>query len=318
MKRKIAILSILIVLALLSTACGVTTTNDIDLQTRVAAMLTTFPTGTWQAPVITATNPLPTLGHTNTPTPTVTLTPDTAPAAVDTTGTPGTGAVAAGTTITVGPSPTITNTPWPEPTYPANDPHISLGSAAWTDEMNSDTNWSTGANEFTDMSFSNGEMVFTGLTTKYGWRLASVSSVADVYIEMSAFMPTCTGGDTYGIYFRSPDFETGNRGYLFGITCDGNYYLRRWDARENPPTGSMTTMVSPRPNSAILIGANQINRLGVRLEGTNIRLYVNGVMVHEIADDTFTEGYFGLFIRSAETNHLSVHVGEMAYWSIGD
>jgi hypothetical protein len=317
MKRIIALISLFTLLILLSTSCGgFTTTDDADLQTRVAAMLTTFPTGTWQAPVTTATNPLPTLGHTNTPTPT-----ETATSTVETSGTPETDTTSGGVTATAGtpqPTPTITNTPWPEPTYPANDPHLSLGSAAWTDNMDTDANWSTGANEFTDMTFSNGEMVFTGLTTKYGWRLASVSSVGDVYIEMSAFMPVCTGGDTYGIYFRSPDFETGNRGYLFGITCEGDYYLRRWDARENPPTGSMTTLVSPRPNSAILIGANQINRLGVRLEGTNIRMYVNGIMVHEIADDAFTEGYFGLFIRAAVTDNLSVHVGQMAYWSIGD
>ena len=296
----------LLILMFILTAC-MPVDSEAEVQTRVAQLLTSYPTTTAQSPVgQTPTNSLPTVDFTlNTLEPTSTESPTITVTIPPPTMTPD---------GTLTPFPTATSIILPSATSPAGDPRLGLGTASWRDPMDDDTYWATGATTFNNLSFSGGEMVLTGLNRQYGWRLATTESLQDFYMELSGRFGVCVGSDSYGIMFRIPDINTADRGYLFGITCDGNYFLRRWNARENAPTGTMTTIIIPRGNDAILIGPNQTNRLGVTALGNNLQLYVNGVMIHEILETTFTQGYFGVFIRAAETTNFTVFIDEMSYW----
>jgi len=48
--------------------------------------------------------------------------------------------------------------------------------------------------------------------------------------------------------------------------------------------------------------------------GDRILLYINGVQVDEIVDDTYDLGYFGVFINQDRTKNLTVFVEEVRYW----
>ena len=61
---------------------------------------------------------------------------------------------------------------------------------------------------------------------------------------------------------------------------------------------------------------DQTNQVGVWAEGDTLRVYINGDIVAEFTDDTYTRGLFGLLIRSEFTNDFTVAVDEMSYWTL--
>jgi hypothetical protein len=148
----------------------------------------------------------------------------------------------------------------------------------------------------------------TGLTTTDGWRL-SWPVVKDFYLEMTVETGTCAGSDHYGLIARVPDLHEANRGYLFGVTCDGRYSLRAWDGE------NMTNLVRPTAGASILAGSEQVNRVGLLATGDQLILYVNGARLTEIEDSRFSEeGSFGVFVGARQTSNFTIHVSEIAYW----
>lgn len=193
------------------------------------------------------------------------------------------------------------------PTKSADDPILALGSPTWKDSFDNGDNWPLGIDLYVNLKASGGTLQMTGLTTKNGWRLSG-QKAANSYIELTGKMPVCSGADQFGLFFRSPNLALANRGYLFGISCDGKYALRKWD------TDTMTVLANWKPNDAILKGADQTNRIGVMAKGNELKLYVNGVLVDTITDSSFSQGYIGLYIGPKETTNLTAVLDELSYW----
>lgn len=209
------------------------------------------------------------------------------------------------------PTPTATNTPLPTttPTLADTDPAASLGSPDWVDTMDDGDNWPTGFNEYTSIEFEDGFLKLTEETGSIdGWRL-SWPYLVDFYLEITLKTPECDTNDHYGIIFRVPENANANKGYLYGINCNGQYSLRLWDGEV------MSSLVSWRDNDAIKAGANEVNRLGVMAKGENLTLYINGQKVNEVSSSAYLEGSFGVFVGSGGiTEDLTVWVDEIKYW----
>jgi hypothetical protein len=119
----------------------------------------------------------------------------------------------------------------------------------------------------------------------------------------------CTGLDRYGLVFRA---ENPNEAYLFGLSCDGNYSLRRWD-------GDFFTMVHIwTPNQSINPGPGQTNQIGVLTQGETLAMYVNGQFLGTVEDDIYKEGSIGLFVGSVNTENFQVAATEIAFWELPD
>ena len=99
-----------------------------------------------------------------------------------------------------------------------------------------------------------------------------------------------------------------DKGYLFGVTCDGRYFLWKWNGT------AMTTIVDYTSSSAINTGTGQVNKLGVLTVSNQIQLYVNGVILQQVNDSTYTKGYFGIFSRPSTSTYFTVKLDEMKYW----
>lgn len=321
MKR---ILPILVLLSLL-TACSPARVSDADMATRVAAILTSQPSETPKAvsDVATAQAPAPSRAAQEanaTPTQAATLAPSatTAPTATpEATEAPTETLTSEPSATPTGPTPTPPATLAPSFTPPATDPVTRLGTPTSTDNMDkSDTwLWPTGKDfkGFTNVEFKDGVMLLTGLQKdKGGWRLSTAKSMENFYIEMAARMDKCQPSDKFGIIFRVPVLNEADRGYLFGITCDGKYYLRKWDGKVEP-NGLSTTFIAPKASTAIQTGSN-FNRLGVMAVGKEFWLYVNGVLVDKYSDASYNSGYFGVFVTPVQTENLTVRVDQMSYW----
>jgi len=303
--KKIVV--ILLLAALILTGCqnstNTTSESDAAIATRVAQILTSMPTSTSDGKQPLPSQALPTAALTSVVTATQAAT-QTAQATAAPTDTPTAEPTAAAT-----PEPTLEPTPAAVP----GDPRDSLGNADWRDTMDNSDNWPTDVDAagFTKIDFSGGYMQLTGLKTQDGWRL-SYNSISDFYIEMTVKTNTCAAGDRYGLIFRVPDKHAANRGYLFGVSCDGKISLREWDGRTG--VKKMTAHIPWEANDAVKSGSNQVNRLGVMADGSKLTLYVNGVKVGEISDSTYSSGYFGVFVNAGATSSHTISVDELSYW----
>ncbi len=295
------------------------TLDDSQMATRVAELLLTMTTPTTEIdfpPTATPTVQLPTLEATATAV--VEMATSTPAEAVSPTA--DTGGIVLWTET---PTPEVTATPEvpatattaPTATLSTSDPASYLGSPTGVDNMDSASQWywPTGEDEYLRVGFSNGSMQMTGLSTLAGWRLPLLPQQVNTYVEATVNTGSCVDKDSYGIIFRVPIFKDPSQGYLFQVTCDGYYRLWKWDGKV-APVGQATVLVPWKQSSDIVTGANQINRLGVKMIDNTYTLYINGVQQAAVSDSTFTAGFFGVFVRSSESNVYTVNFDTIKYW----
>jgi len=275
---------ILLGLAMALTGCLPEPTTPVNLDDQVATSV--GGTLTAEAPLPTAPAPV-----TDTPPPTATEVPTLAPP-TDT------------------PSPSATASPTTTGTAVAGDPATALGQPTWRDTFDSPSGWNLGEDSFAKLEIEDGKLILTGLSTADGWRLTS-PEVDDIYLEATTKTQTCQGSDEYGLIFRVPDIHTADKGYLFGFTCDGRYFLRTWDGE------NMNTLIPSTASSAIQSGSDKTNRIGVWTNGDELSLYANGTLLVKFSDDTFKDkGGFGYFIGARTTENFAIESSEIAYWDL--
>jgi hypothetical protein len=300
-----------------------TLSADELVQTQLAEMLATLPTNTPEPLGATPTAALATISaETQEPAAGVvaTATPEIATATAGAeAATPEPQPTATQTPLVSFPtaSPTMTPTINPSFTPAPGDPRTRLGSPSSTDPMNNERTWiwPTGRDQYTTGEFRDGYMVMTALSDVDGWRMANPldREFTNLYLEADFRTQTCEGSDHYGLIFRVPVLREPDQGYLFGLTCDGRYSLRRWDGRAGTK-GEMQWLVRWTGSSSIITGSNQGNRMGVMMIGSRMFLYINGQLVTEVQDATFDKGYFGVFVGSDKTPNMQIQVDNMAYW----
>lgn len=209
---------------------------------------------------------------------------------------------------TATPAPTATTAPTPTATLADTDPTRNLGDPNWVDNMNNDDNWPTGFSDYTSIEFKDGFLRLTSQTDLDGWRV-SWPTIDDFYLETTLQTPECDGSDHFGLMFRVPADSQAGKGYLFGITCDGRYGLRRWDGR------TMHFLVNWTSHDSIKEGNNVVNKLGVMARASNLAFYINGQKVNEVTDSNYLEGKFGFFVGGTNVEKLSVWVDQVRYWT---
>lgn len=197
----------------------------------------------------------------------------------------------------------------PSPTTPSTDPKLSLGDPTFQDKFTNSNNWGLAADKHSDMFIQNGQLVMKAFNPdKFdSWALTWPKTI-NFYIEMTVTPQDCSGLDRYGLMLRSK--RDASVGYLFGFSCDGRYSFRKWDGVK------YTRDVDWTKNSAILKGADQTNRLGVKAEGDHFTLYANGKKLTDFHDNSYSSGYFGVFVAAADTANFTADVDVIDYWEL--
>jgi hypothetical protein len=318
MLKKSLLLTIALIILLAGCAPKPAGETDEQMATRVAQILTAQPTATGDPlqptpdvglqpiDMATATLEIPTeVPPTATAVPTATEMPTETPVPTET--------------------PTTTPTQPPTSTPPSTDPRTVLGSPSSVDSMddNKKWNWPVGSSEFASNEFRDGAMSLIGKDKiendgPTGWILANTQNATNMYVEATYKTTACNGRDAYGIIFRVPVLSEADRGYIYEISCEGEYRLWKWDGKDGA-TGKYTGLISWRKPAgsaanAINIGDNATNRLGVLIKDDLITVYVNGFKLGEARDSQFPAGYFGLVINPEKTEKFTVKIDEMSYW----
>ena len=215
------------------------------------------------------------------------------------------------TAVLTEPAATATSPPPPTPTLDANDPKAGLGEPAFYDTFTNGNNWPLYTDKHVSFEVKDSNLVMTAFNPDHynGWIL-TWPVISDFYLEMTTKTQQCSGKDQYGTMIRAVKTDQGYIGYLYGISCDGHYSLRRWNGQK------YVQLVDWTPSEHINSGSNQTNRIGLMANGNQFSMYANSKLIGEFQDDTHREGRFGVFIGSVNTPDVKVLVDEIAYWDL--
>jgi hypothetical protein len=206
---------------------------------------------------------------------------------------------------------TITPSPSPAVVQDQNDPRAALGDPDYRDTFSKANLWGLDDpydDSHTRVEIKDNRLILTSLKAEgwKGWR-TTFPEPGDAYIEGDFTTGPCSGGDQYGLVFRSAD-KTAS---FFGVTCDGRYSLTYFDGSQ------FTRVLDWQSATALNTGSNQTNRLGVWLDGSNVRLYANGILLSETdVDGIQAQGNYGAYISSINTPQFTVSLTEIAHWEL--
>ncbi len=222
------------------------------------------------------------------------------------------------------PTSTPTAGPSPTPTFVgvAFDPRIELGKPTIDDPLE------TGSKNFWvrpedgvlpnttsfQIEIKDNKFYVTGKQMGFSTWWFSWPSLKDFYIELEANSKTCEGKDSYGLILRGPEHDAGlSYGYVVALSCDGNYWVFRLDGVD---PWRATTLVDWKASNLIRTGNNQLNVLGVRMEGDKITVFINGQSVAEVQDDEYSGGRYGLFVRPDSSLSYTFQGLNLASWDL--
>jgi len=190
------------------------------------------------------------------------------------------------------------------------DPAAALGKPSGQDTFDNANNWTLFDSQCFKSEIKNGKYYITAKGSKdFSCWEVTWPMIQNFYLEVEAQTPqSCSPNDAYGVLFRAPD---NYRGYLYGLTCDGRYYLNVFDGQ------TTTQLIKPSTNPAILVGAGKVNRIGVVAYGAQYQLYANGVYLNQAVDSTYLDpGKIGFFVRAATTQPYTVAFDNLKVWQL--
>ena len=208
------------------------------------------------------------------------------------------------------PTQTVTVTPTVSPTLA--DIKSALGSPVYENTFTSGSNFDLPyTDEAVKLTVHDGVLDFVSLGVNYGLRYQlTYPKPQNFYLEGVFQTVSCSGLDHYGLVARAPNYADGY-GYYAGFSCDGQYRVQKWDG------GGLSTILDWSADSHILSGAGQTNRLGIWMDGTEIKLYANGALIKEFSDTSLSAGgHYGIFGGAVSTANFNFTVSEIAQWNL--
>ncbi|MDI6694540.1 MAG: NBR1-Ig-like domain-containing protein [Anaerolineales bacterium] len=145
------------------------------------------------------------------------------------------------------------------------------------------------------------------------WRVAEIGQLSNFAIEARFRTGSaCSGSDAYGLIVRAPSQPDNiiDSGMVFGFSCEGKYRIYRMD------NGGYTGIMRWSAHAALRAGANQDNAILIQAQGERYQLYINGMLVYEFSDPSYSTGLFGLMISSGGTPNFRVAVSQIAIWDL--
>ncbi len=211
-------------------------------------------------------------------------------------------------------TPTETATPTVTPTLP-NDPATALGAPTYRNLLDDGAAFGITSSGYSDGNTSitaSGGVLHLSSSSANGWRgwRLTGKQPQNFYLEGKFNTITCSGTSQYGLVFRAPDYSSGY-GYYLNITCDGAWFLTKWDS------GGTSVVDAGGTDSIIKGGPGQSNRFGVWVQGSNFKVYANGKLLKEFSDSSISAaGHIGVTIAGFNATGITVDLDELSYWAL--
>lgn len=142
-----------------------------------------------------------------------------------------------------------------------------------------------------------GYQVESMIESEYMWGVAG-QNFSDIQIDVDAAVRQTVedGYDAYGVDCR---LQENGDGYGFRITSDGWVTISKYVDMES------SALVEWFESDAVIMGGGS-NHLTAICNGNNLQFLVNGTMVADVTDDTFTSGDIALSVVGFNPGTVSV------------
>jgi hypothetical protein len=206
---------------------------------------------------------------------------------------------------TLRPSPTWSPIPMPSR---ATTSGLNLGAVWYADDFSQEGDWNLGEDLSGATSIADGHLTLA-VRQAGAFRLAKspAQAGADFFFQVSVNPELCSPGDVFGVAFR---IGANDQHYRYGLTCEGGVRAFRFSP------GDSASLALLEASNAIIPGPDVTNRLGVSMEGERMRFFVNDIQILSTHDAALTQGGFGLFVRAAGGQQLTVSFDDLEIWHL--
>jgi len=167
----------------------------------------------------------------------------------------------------------------------------------WQDDFSDPgSGWEVSDLSVGSVKYENGVYLVTASGQSYMWGAAN-RSFGDGTIEVDATQVVGPANDNngYGVICR---VQSNGDGYYFRISGDGFYAIHKLVDGQSEPLMDWEA-------SDVINQGNASNRISAVCNGSSLELTVNGELLAQVSDSTFTEGDVGLVAGSFEENEAT-------------
>lgn len=215
-------------------------------------------------------------------------------------------------------TPVDTATSTPTATEPPLAPEALFGGPTLQDDLNNDGNWASSSGTLPNtanilLAMGGGQLHVTAKQAGFDTWWFTWPSANDQFLQITVEADSCSGKAAYGLILRGPSDVTNAHGYVVLFSCDGSYRLARLD---NVSPYTLVDLIPWTTSDRIVSGSDQVNVMGVHVEGDLIRIYANGFKVAEFEDDRYSTGRFGLFTNAGPLTNFLWHLDQLLFWNL--
>lgn len=225
--------------------------------------------------------------------------------------------------ITETPLPTVTLTPtvlWfpatntptslPSPTnFPTPERAPGLADLLFSDTFGTPELWNTTTSSVASVAVTRNRLILSvnGQGPQSIISLRTEPVLGDFYADVQADLSLCRAADRYGLVFHA---APGGDYYRFAINCDGQLRLERGRG------GSVAPLTDWLSSVDASFGAPASVKIGVWMAGSEIRLYLNDRFQLAFRDPTLRTGTIGFFAYANGTTPITVAFSNLQVYSI--
>ena len=201
--------------------------------------------------------------------------------------------------------PSTTSSPFPTPTISL----VAMGEVLFHDDFSrQDSGWETGFYDNGSADYNGG--VYEVVSSYQGATMwgAAFKDFTDVVIDVDATTTAGPASDNndYGVVCR---LQENGDGYYLLISSDGYYAIYRGEGDGFVPLVDWS-------HSSVVRQGNNTNHIQVVCDESNLTLIVNGDVMAETKDTTFTSGDIGLTATTYESASTKVHFDNLVVTEI--
>ena len=181
-----------------------------------------------------------------------------------------------------------------------------IGALTLSDDFSEEKLWDTAVSDQGSAAISNNRLSIAVQSNVYLVSMRHDLTVSDFYAEITARPSLCRGDDSYGLIVRALGKASF---YRFILTCNGQIYAERVSGgvkleMQDP----VLSGDAPRPPGEVTIGMWAV--------GGEMRLFLNGRYQFSLIDKQFPSGGFGVFVRSAGDELVSVTFSDFKVYKV--
>ena len=182
-----------------------------------------------------------------------------------------------------------------------------IGNLLFTDDFSSAEIWNPAVSDEASIDVSSNRLTIAAQPGVNAFRVRQGPTLTNFYAEITARPSLCRDSDEYGLLFRA---HNNVAYYGFALSCNGTAGVER--VRLNKPVVLQPGM----PSADVPLAAPGEVRLGVWINGSDMRFFLNGRYQFGITDGTYTAGGIGAFARSDGDTPVTITFSDLSVYDV--